>query len=226
MRKKISIVIADDHTIIRKGIVEIIEKNSWNYVIAEASDGAELVELYKKLKPDLVITDLNMPEKTGLEAIKEIIKFDPDLKSLVLSMYDDELTTYNVWCEGAKGLIGKNCQPGELHFAIDKIIDGEIYFPTVDNVKNLERFSELVNKEKSKFEKLNVRFTKREYDILKLLEKSYSSERIALELHISKRTVDTYRSKMLQKLGLETSEQLVIFATKYIMMEKLGSSTY
>lgn len=225
MRKKVSIIIADDHTIIRKGIVEIIEKNSWNYVIAEAGDGETLVNLYKKLKPDLIITDLNMPEKSGLEAINEIVEYNALVKSLVLSMYDDELTTYNVWSEGAKGLISKNCQPGELLYAIDKIIDGGIYFPTVNNVKNLQRFSELVQKEKSKFAQMNVRFTKREYDILMLLEKSYSSEKIADKLNISKRTVDTYRSKMIQKLGLESSEQLVIFATKFVMMEKLGNDT-
>lgn len=225
MRKKISIILADDHTIIRKGIVEIIEKASWNYVIAEADDGATLIELYKKLKPDIIVTDLNMPVKSGLDAITELVEYDQNLKSLVLSMYDDELTTYNVWSKGAKGLIGKNCQPGELLYAIDKICDGEIYFPTVDNIKNLERFSDLVKEQKSKYDKLNINFTKREYDILTLLEKSYSSEKIADELHLSKRTVDTYRSRMLQKLGLETSEQLVIFATKYIMMERLSSNT-
>lgn len=225
MRKKVSIIIADDHTIIRKGVVGIIEKNSWNYVIAEAGDGAMLVDLYKKLKPDLIVTDLNMPEKSGLEAIREIICHNADAKSLVLSMYDDELSTYNVWNEGAKGLVSKNCQPGELLYAIDRIIDGHIYFPTVNNVRNLERFSELIKKEKSEFQKLNVRFTKREYDILTLLEKSYPSEKIADKLNISKRTVDTYRSKMIQKLGFETSEQLVSFATRFILMEKLSSDT-
>jgi len=218
--KKIRVLIADDHNIVRQSIVSLIESSPDMLVVAEAEDGQKIIEKYFHFKPDVVITDISMPRMNGLEAAKTLLAKNPSAKIIFLSIYNTDEYIYKTLKVGAMGLIGKDILKGELLEAIRTVAAGEKYF-TAKSEEELEallkRYDEFgLSGTGSKMDLLNHR----EKEVLKYISQGLTSEEIAIKLYVSKRTVDVTRISIMNKLGIKTAHQLIRFAVEYAYKNK------
>jgi DNA-binding NarL/FixJ family response regulator len=124
----IKTLVADDHNLFRSGIIKLLKYHQSIHIIAEAENGSELIERYFEVSPDIVLADIAMPQKSGLEAVSDIKEKDPEVRALFLSMYDNDEYKYKVLKSGGMGLINKNIMEGELTYAIEQVYNGEMYF--------------------------------------------------------------------------------------------------
>jgi DNA-binding NarL/FixJ family response regulator len=214
--KKIKMIIADDHTLFRSGIVSLIEDENDISIMAEAANGKELIELYNKFKPDLLLLDISMPEKTGLEAAKEIRMNDPDVKILFLSMHEGADYIYHSIKSGGNGLRNKNILKSELITAIRTVMNGSGYFGKAFSNQDID---EIVRKYESFIEPHKfvqpTRLTEKEKEILLLISNGMTSNEIADKLNIGKRTVDSHRLNIMQKLNLNSLPELIKYSIDY-----------
>lgn len=200
----INIIIVDDHDLFRKGLKAIFKEIEDITVIAEASNGKELLEIISYNKPQLVLLDIKMPLMNGIDTTKAVLKKYPDINILILSQYDDS-DYYNQLIElGVKGFVLKNSELEELLIAIRAIAKGNTYFSQ----------SLLVNLLKNKNSDSSIKLTKREKEIITLLAKGYTTEEIKNELFISFRTVEQHKYKLLIKTNTKNSLQLLIYSIK------------
>jgi DNA-binding NarL/FixJ family response regulator len=202
---KSTVIIVDDHKLFRDGLKFILSETGIADVIAEASNGKEFLLLLDKLKPDLVLMDINMPVMNGIESSKKALEIFPDLNILVLSMYGDE-EYYNTMIDlGVKGFLLKDADTSELKTAIHKILEGGSYFSQqlLLNIINSRQVQE------------TVKLTRREKEILALICQGHSNNKISDELHISSRTVERHRAELLDKTQSANSISLVIYAIKH-----------
>ena len=217
MNKYIRILLADDHTLFRTGIMSLLEGEKDIYVVGEVENGNELLEKYFEIKPDLVLADISMPGKSGLEAAKEIKQKDAEAKFLFLSMHEEDEYIYHCLKAGGKGLINKNITKGELILAIKKVSEGSNYFK---NNLSEEQIKYIYNKyNRSSYKRPEIAqdsLTAREENVLKLIGQGLTSNEIAKKLGISRRTVDTYRSNIMQKLNIRNLPELIKYAFRYI----------
>jgi len=208
--KKLSIIITDDHNLFRKGMASILEDFDFIENIYEAGNGYELLSLLDNTHPipDLVLLDLQMPEMDGMEATQKIREKFPDMKIIILTMQDDEQIILHMIQQGVNGYLMKNADPDELEKAIKKVIQKDLYFP--------EDISKLVIGSLNKKRKTPIitELTKREIKVLELVCKEYTATEIAEELNLSPRTVEGYRTKLLEKTGAKNLAGLVVFALK------------
>jgi len=212
--RKISIIIVDDHTLVRKGLARLLSINEEIDVLAEIGDGREAVRLTLEHKPDVVMMDLAMPNYSGFEAIRQIKRQLPSTKILVLSAHDNEEYVQQTILGGADGYMLKNTSPEEMSNAIRSVFHGRPYYsPSIAefaaNAIAKKSTGLSVHQEAS----LNG-LTAREREILQLIAESHSHQDIAEMLHISVRTVDTHRFNIIQKLGLHDTASLVTYAIK------------
>jgi len=203
--KKSTVIIVDDHKLFRDGLKFILSETGIADIIAEASNGKEFLLLLEKIKPDLVLMDINMPVMNGIESSKKALEIYPDLNILVLSMYGDE-EYYNTMIDlGVKGFLLKDADTSELKTAIKKIVDGGSYF-------SQQLLLNIIN---SRQVKETVKLTRREKEILSLICGGHSNNKISDELHISSRTVERHRAELLDKTQSSNSISLVIYAIKH-----------
>lgn len=218
--KTIKILLADDHTIVRQGLSEIINSFEDFCIIAEADDGYGLIEKYFEFKPDIVLTDIEMPRMKGIEAAKEILEKDNNAKIVFLTMYSTDEYIYISHKIGAKGLIPKSVIKNELVRALRIIAEGGHYFmnrPEFELKELVERYGRrILEVPDLGVAKLNAR----DKEILLYIAEGLKSEQIADKLNIGKRTVDVERSKIMDKLNLESTIQLVKFAIQYSLSVK------
>ncbi len=210
--KKADIVIADDHKLFRKGMRALLSEFNFIGEIYEAADGKELLDLLKNSRPlpDLVLLDIQMPVMDGIEANKKIKKQFPELKVLILTMEDDEQFILHLIMEGVNGYMLKNSEPEELELAILKLLKNDFYFP--DNMTHLVLKSA---RNKNFSIKDLPEFTPKEIEILEYICKENTASEIAEKLNISVRTVEGYRSRLLDKTGAKNIAGLVVYALKH-----------
>jgi len=203
----INLIIADDHTVIRQALCEMLRgKGSYN-IVAEAGDGSELMDLLRSHQPDLIILDINMPRMDGVATLEKLSSMTNCPPVLVLSANEGERSVRAVLKAGAKGYVPKNAALEELEFAINSLVEGKTYLsPTV--VAPLMANGNTENPLESPLSVL----TKREVEILTYLADGKPNREIAKVLHISTRTVDTHRSNILKKLKIKTNAELVKLA--------------
>jgi DNA-binding NarL/FixJ family response regulator len=209
----IKILIADDHGIIRKGIKQILSRTSDIEVTAEASTGQEALEKIWTIHFDLVILDISLPGRNGLEILKQIKSQKPKLPVLILSMYPEEQYAVRVLRAGASGYLTKESDKNELVEAIRRIAEGKKYI-TPSLAEKLA--SEL---EPSNDKALHERLSDREYHILCLIAKGKSSNEIAEELALSVKTVSTHRARVLEKMGMKSNAELTYYAVQSKLVE-------
>lgn len=209
----IRIIIADDHTIVRSGISMMINDQEGMEVVGEAEDGNEVIKKALKLKPDIVIMDLNMPPgKNGLLATKQLKELAPEIQIIVLTMHDDNEYIFRVLQAGASGYILKSADDMELIEAIRSVHRGEAYlYPKATKVLIESYFN---YSEKDNLHNNLSKLTGREEETLSLLAKGYTNREIAEKLFLSVKTIESYRSKIMEKLNLKTRPDLVKFALK------------
>lgn len=190
--KKCKIILADDHPIIRSGITLMIEKKDNCRVIGEADDGLQLLKMLRKLTPDIVIIDLHMPKMVGIEAIWEINRLYPTVKTIVLSAYLDKTNTRRAFSAGASAVVSKASLQTELVRAIETVGKGELYFSPDVVDYDIERLFD-------EDEPDNV-LTHREIQIVTLIAEGHTSKIIGELMGISSRTVDKHRANVMKKL--------------------------
>ena len=198
-----TIILADDHAMLREGIRKIIERIEGARISGEANDGLELLELLKKSSPNLVILDISMPNLRGLEAIREIRKTYPKVKILVLTMHKKKEFLRQALRDGADGFLLKEDAGSELIRAVQTVRQGGKYLsPLLTNVLT----SLAVEEEHPEV------LTMREREVLKLLAEGKSTKEIAADLYISPHTVRRHRSNIMEKLDIKNLADLVKYA--------------
>ncbi len=215
--KYIRVLLADDHTLFRNGIISLLESEKEIFIVGEVDNGKDLLNKYFEIMPDLVLLDISMPGKSGLEAAKEIRQKDHKAKLLFLSMHEEDEYIYHCLKAGGMGLINKNITKGELVLAIKRVSEGANYFR---NNLSEEQIKYIYNKyERSSLKKptyIKDALTSREENVLKLIGKGLTSNEIAQQLNISKRTVDSFRSSIMQKLKIKNLPELIKYAISYL----------
>jgi len=209
---KIRILLVDDHSLVRSGLMKLLEPQKEFQVVGEAGDGEEAIALVKKHQPDVVLMDLSMPKMSGLEATKIIGEKYPHVRVLVLTMHDNEEYVFQILKAGAGGYILKDSGREELVKAIQAVARGEKYFSS--------RISEIMvqgylkkGEAKTPLEGSDdLPLTKREREVLAFVAEGLNNQQIAEKLFISPRTVDTHRTNIMQKLDIHDTANLVRFA--------------
>jgi DNA-binding NarL/FixJ family response regulator len=207
----ISILIAEDHEIVRFGISTYLSSAEDITVVGEASTGEECLELFEQTKPDVCLLDIGMPDKDGIETARIIRDLDPDVKILILSMHIDRQKLADVLEAGVDGYLLKDTDKSDILHGIRAIMRGQrVFSPPISDMIT-ESF---LNKEPLPPSNIKTDLTKREREILELIVQGMTSKEIAKELYISPRTVDTHRSNLMEKLELKNIADLVRFALK------------
>lgn len=211
MAEKIRVLLVDDHTVLRAGLEALLSLESDIEVIGEASTGEEGVEKARELKPDLVVMDLAMPGMDGLEATRQIAALGQDTRILVLTSHAEEEYLLPVLEAGASGYVRKTSADDDLIEALRVVAGGEVFlYPTATKIllRGYKKAEE--QGEASPLEALSDR----EREVLAFTAEGYSSSEIGKKLYLSPKTIDTYRSRLMQKLGLSHRAELVQFALK------------
>jgi DNA-binding NarL/FixJ family response regulator len=207
MGTKKKVIIVEDHTIFREGMKRVIGEMEELELIGEAENGEVFLKLLKKVQPDLVLMDIQMPVMDGIEATEKALKLFPSLKILVLSMFGEEEYVYSMVERGVCGFILKTSGLPDFERAIKKVLDGQQYYSE-------EIMGILVKKFRSYDSPDKLVLSEKETEVLRLLCKGLSNNEIADKLFLSVRTVEGYRNKLLQKTNSANVLNLVIFAVK------------
>lgn len=207
---KTTVLIADDHTLVREGIVAFLKLCDDIEVVAEASDGLEAIEKAKKFRPDVVLMDISMPKLGGLEATVELKKISPDTKILVLTQYEDKEYISRFLKAGVSGYLLKRAVGSELISAIRAVKRGEFYlFSSIAS----EVVAGYLGKDlKAAMEDPYDKLTDREKQVLKLIAEGYTHKEISDMLAISSKTVIAHQTNITEKLGVSTRAGLIKFA--------------
>ncbi|HVN48210.1 MAG TPA: response regulator transcription factor, partial [Bacteroidota bacterium] len=210
----IKVLVADDHTIVRRGLVSLLSLNKNFEVIGEAADGQTAVTMALAKEPDVVLMDVNMPVKDGLKATSEILARFPQIKILILSGYDSPEYVQKILASGAHGFLLKTTSPDELYAAIHAVYTGDAFFsPRISKIL-LDNYVEEMQRPLPKKKSADYKgpLSKRECEILKLIALGKSHQQIAAVLHLSVRTVDTHRNNIIKKTNLHDAASLVTYA--------------
>jgi len=218
----IKILVADDHTLFRQGIIRLLDDHKDYKVIAEAENGSDLIEKYFSHYPDIVLADIAMPGLTGIQAIEQIVKRDRNVKALFLSMYDSEEYVYQVIKSGGMGLVNKNILDEELLLAINKVSEGDKYFGKKWNNFDLENLFKEYEKRSTEEAKFLVELNFREEQVLELIIAGLTSKEIADRMELSKKTIDYYRSNLLRKFDIKTQTDLIKCGIKFFSGKKIA----
>ena len=208
MKKSITkVLLADDHTLVRAGLKRVLEEMPDICIVAEAATGVEAFIKYEEVQPDVAIIDISMPTMDGLETIKKLITSYHDAKILVLTMYPEEHYVARVLKAGALGYITKGTSTSELHDAVRSVASGRRYLSKKGNETIILEFLE-TRRGLNSIQALSDR----ELQVLILLAKGNKTKEIALDLNLSIKTIETYRSRVLTKLSLHTTADITRFA--------------
>jgi DNA-binding NarL/FixJ family response regulator len=202
MIDEITVLLADDHTLVRRGFRRILEDDSYIRVVGEASNGIEALEMAQKLRPKVVVMDLAMPELDGVQATKEIVKHVPGTSVLVLSMHADDNYVRNALDAGARGYLLKNAVDVDLVGAVKAVAEGRRYLAA-----GLKYPSGGADDELDKL-------TAREKQVLQLIAQGKSNKEIAAILDLSVNTVSVHRANLMEKMNIHRTAELVLFAIR------------
>jgi len=199
---KISVLLVDDHSLVRRGFRRILEDASDITVVGEASDGAEAVRLAAQLRPRLIVMDCALPGMSGLDATRRILQKFPEIAILMLSMHSEDTWVHQALDAGARGYILKSAVDMELVTAIRRVIEGEIVLDP-----QVSRATTLKGEGKSGL-------TVRELEVLKLIVAGKSNKEIATDLDLSANTVAVHRANIMDALGIHKTAELVVYAIR------------
>ena len=207
----IRIVVADDHDVVRRGLRSFLEIDPEFSIVGEAANGLEVAPLIEELQPDVLILDMTMPGKTGLEVTQEIMQRWPQTRVIILSMHSDEALVQKALSYGAAGYVIKDSTSADIGRAIRDVVAGRRFLSSPLSERAIEAF--MRNAPQVGFDAYTT-LTAREQEVLKLAAQGLNNAEIGTQLAISPRTAETHRSRMMHKLGLRTQTELVRYAIK------------
>jgi DNA-binding NarL/FixJ family response regulator len=202
MIDEITVVLADDHALVRHGFRKILEDDNFIRVVGEASNGVEAIEMAERLKPKVVVMDLAMPQLDGVQATKEIVKNVPGTAVLILSMHSDDNYIRNALDAGAKGYLLKNAIDVDLVGAVKSVAEGRRYLGSGLKYPASESGDEI------------DKLTAREKQVLQLIAQGKSNKEIAALLDLSVNTVSVHRANLMEKMNIHRTAELVLFAIR------------
>jgi DNA-binding NarL/FixJ family response regulator len=199
---QITVLLADDHSLVRRGFRRILEDDEQLKVVGEASNGVEAIRMAYELKPKVVVMDLSMPELDGVQATKEIVKHLPDTQILILSMHAEDNYVRNALDAGAKGYLLKSAIDVDLVGAIKSVSEGKRFIGSGLKYVSQDTDDEL------------KRLTNREKQVLQLIAQGKSNKEIAALLELSVNTVSVHRANLMEKMNIHRTAELVLFAIR------------
>ena len=207
----VNVLLADDHPIVRQGLLNLLNSEKDFKVVGQASNGIDALEMVEIHHPDVLIVDMMMPGLNGLEVIRRAKKSRPELRIIVLSMQNIDAYVVEAFNLGASGYLLKDTGPAELIQAVKDVIEGRRFLsPAISERLSIDSISPLANLTEDPYEKL----TNREREILHLAAEGYSSAEVASRLSISVRTAELHRAHFMSKLGLQNQNEIVRYALK------------
>jgi two-component system response regulator NreC len=209
--KKLAILLADDHAVIRQGLKLLVDAQPDMEVVAEAGDGQEAWEKAQELQPDVVVMDISMPECNGAEATERIAAACPNVRVLALTFYDDEEYLRRLLQAGASGYVLKRAAAEDLTQAIRTVAAGGVYLDPSMAGKVVGGY---IGKPPPDGEPHRGDLSERETEVLRLIAWGYSNKEIAAQLHISVKTVETYKTRLMEKLAFRSRVDLVRYALR------------
>lgn len=210
--KKVRILLADDHTVMRAGLRALFERQQNFEVVGEADDGPQAVQMATALAPEVVVMDIGMPNLNGIESTRQILAKRPATSVVILSMYSDESYVMRALQAGARAYLLKDSAVADVIRAVEAVIQGKSFFsPAVSRILAEDYVRAL--KQKGAADSYEL-LTAREREILQLLAEGKSNKEVAVKLDISVYTAETHRKRILQKLGLHSSAELVLYAVR------------
>ena len=206
-KKKIRILIADDHPVVRKGLWSCLSAKSNFKIVGEAADGVDAIQKVKELAPDVVLMDIDMPQKDGLEVTNVLRKESPNVKVLILSMQSNRDTVLRIIKAGARGYVLKDASTDELVRAIEAVNAGEAFFsPSVAQIALNQYLTDADDT------KPLAKLSERESEVVALIAEGKSNKEIAMHLGIGVRTIETHRERIMRKLDIHSVAGLTRFA--------------
>jgi two-component system, NarL family, invasion response regulator UvrY len=205
----IKIIIADDHAIVRQGLKQIVSADEQMKVVGEVQSGAELLQLVRREDVDVVILDISMPGRNGIEILKDLKRSYPQLPILVLSMYSEDQYAVRAFKAGAAGYMTKESAPGELVEAIKKAYQGGKYI----SPRVAELLAEYV--ETKVVDEPHKALSDREFEVFMMLARGTTVGQISIDLNLSVKTVSTYRTRILDKMQMATNADLTRYALDF-----------
>ena len=223
---KIRIMIADDHALLRAGLRSLLSEQEDMELVAEATDGLEAIEMAKEVQPDVLVLDITMPRKTGIDALTDIRRKCPKTRILVLTMHDDHAYLRSVLAAGGAGYLVKRAADTELLAAIRAIHQGRSYIDVgLDNNQLQTVLQGEEDTRTSAAAKSLESLSERERQDLELVALGYTHKEVGESLSVSVKTVETYRSRLSEKLGLRSRAELVRFALELGLLEQNRAQT-
>ena len=214
MKQKLKVLLADDHKLLRAGLKLLLQRNPDFAVVGEAADGEQTLQLFQQLEPDLLLLDLSMPKMDGLDCLREIKSRWPGAKVIVLTMHEDENYIKQAMQAGAAAYVHKSAADTDLFKAIDAVQAGQLYLSQQDSNLLLHV---LLKQDPAPVDNQApyVLLSPREREVLRLIAHGYSMAEVAERLSLSIKTVDTYKTRLMEKLGTTRKSELVSYALKY-----------
>jgi DNA-binding NarL/FixJ family response regulator len=214
------IFIVDDHPVFREGLVGLIKREPGLTICGEADRAVEALDGILHANPALVLLDIGLPGRSGLELIKDIQSARPETAVLVISMHEESLYAERVLRAGGRGYIMKQEGPEKILQAIRQVLGGQIYVSARMSIRLLDALSGRVPRTGSPI----ARLTDREFEILRLIGEGNDSHVIAEQLHLSVKTVDTHRARIKGKLGLKSGTELICYAARWVETQRVAGA--
>lgn len=210
IKNPIRIVVADDHAVVRAGICALLNGLSGIEVVGQATNGREALALVKQHRPQILLTDISMPEMNGLEATTRVVKEDPGVRVIVVSMHTSEEYVWQALQAGATGYLMKDTDSTELETAIKSVLSGETYLTPAVSRQALDNYMQVMGNDAT----ISKVLTPRQREILQLIAEGNALKEIARILHISVKTVETHRTLLMERLDIHDTPGLVRYAMR------------
>jgi DNA-binding NarL/FixJ family response regulator len=207
-----NVFLVDDHELMREGLKTVLKNHQEIVVVGEAGSFSDMVAGLKSDEVDIIILDINLPDKGGLEVLRYLRQEHPDIRILVLSMHPEERFAVRVLRGGALGYVNKQSAARELIIAIERIMNGGRYLSP-------EMTDQLVSEYSGKKELLHQRLTDREFEILRMIALGHAAAQIANDLSLSVNTVNTYRARILEKMSLKSNADIIRYALEHSLID-------
>ncbi|MGG0753232.1 MULTISPECIES: response regulator [Brevibacillus] len=217
MEQTVQIMLVDDHSLLRSGLKLLLHKKPSLKVVGEAADGVEAIRLYEDIRPHILILDISMPRLDGIQVLREIKMRHEQAKVIVLTMHEDEDYITSIMHAGASGYVPKAAVDEELYTAIDTVMNGYVYLRPKETQTLI---SSILKRTPSETDSRNpyVILSPREREVLRFLVRGYSLVETAQELMLSIKTVDTHKTRIMNKLNVSRKRELVEYAMKYNLL--------